>query len=30
MMQNGMRKNYSWEKQGQEYVDLFRRLSGKV
>jgi starch synthase len=30
MMQNGMRRNYSWEKQGQEYVDLFRRLSGKV
>jgi starch synthase len=30
MMQNGMRKNYSWEKQGREYVDLFRRLSGKV
>jgi starch synthase len=30
MVQNGMRKNYSWEKQGQEYVDLFRRLSGKV
>jgi starch synthase len=30
MVQNGMRKNYSWEKQGQEYVDLFRPLSGKV
>jgi starch synthase len=30
MMQNGMRKNYSWGKQGQKYVDLFRRTSGKV
>lgn len=28
--QNGMRKNYSWDKQGKEYVDLFRRLSGKL
>jgi glycogen synthase len=29
MMQNGMGKNFSWDKQGQQYVDLFRRLSGK-
>jgi starch synthase len=29
IMQNGMRKDFSWEKQGQQYVDLFRQLSGK-
>jgi starch synthase len=29
MMQNGMRKDFSWERQGQHYLDLFRRLSGK-
>ncbi|HEX6260957.1 MAG TPA: glycosyltransferase, partial [Woeseiaceae bacterium] len=29
MMQNGMAKNFSWDTQGQQYVDLFRRLSRK-
>jgi starch synthase len=29
MMQNGMKKDFSWERQGQQYIDLFRRLSGK-
>jgi starch synthase len=30
IMQNGMGKDYSWEKQGQRYVEIFRQLSGKV
>jgi starch synthase len=30
MMQNGMRKDFSWETQGRQYVELFRQLSGKV
>jgi starch synthase len=30
MMQNGMRKNLSWEKEGARYVELFRQLSGKT
>jgi starch synthase len=30
MMQNGMAKDFSWERQGQEYVDLFRRLIGRT
>ena len=30
MMQNGMGKDYSWGKQGQRYVEVFRRLSGKA
>ena len=29
MMQNGMRKDFSWESQGKQYVDLFRQLSGR-
>jgi starch synthase len=29
MMQNGMSKDFSWNKQGKQYVDLFRQLSGK-
>jgi starch synthase len=29
MMQNGMARNFSWDTQGQQYVDLFRRLSRK-
>jgi|CXWL01.1.fsa_nt_gi starch synthase len=28
MQQNGMRKNYSWDVQGEEYVELYRRLRG--
>lgn len=27
---NGMAKDYSWDRQGAIYVDLFRRLSGKT
>jgi starch synthase len=30
IMQNGMGKDYSWEKQGQRYVEIFRQVSGKV
>jgi len=29
IMQNGMAQDFSWGKQGAQYVDLFRRLSGK-
>lgn len=29
IMINGMAKDYSWEHQGSQYVDLFRRLSNK-
>jgi starch synthase len=29
MMQNGMSKDFSWDTQGKQYVDLFRQLSGK-
>jgi len=29
IMRNGMAMDYSWEKQGQLYVDLFYRLAGK-
>ncbi len=29
LMQNGMAMDYSWEKQGQVYVDLFRQLAGR-
>lgn len=29
MMQNGMSKDFSWDAQGKQYVDLFRQLSGK-
>jgi starch synthase len=28
LMQNGMARDYSWQRQGQVYVDLFRRLAG--
>jgi starch synthase len=28
LMQNGMREDFSWQRQGQVYVDLFRRLAG--
>jgi len=28
LMQNGMAMNYSWKRQGQLYVDLFRQLAG--
>jgi starch synthase len=27
LMQNGMAMDYSWKKQGQVYVDLFRQLA---
>jgi starch synthase len=30
IMQNGMGKDYSWEKQGQRYVEIFRQLTGKA
>ena len=29
LMQNGMAMDYSWKKQGQVYVDLFRQLTGR-
>ena len=29
LVRNGMAMDYSWEQQGQIYVDLFKRLSGK-
>jgi starch synthase len=29
MMQNGMSKDFSWDTQGKQYVDLFRQLSGR-
>jgi starch synthase len=29
LMRNGMAMDYSWEQQGQMYVDLFKSLSGK-
>ena len=29
LMRNGMAMDYSWERQGQIYIDLFYRLSGK-
>jgi starch synthase len=29
LMRNGMSMDYSWEQQGQHYIDLFYRLSGK-
>ncbi|NNL94002.1 MAG: glycogen synthase [Xanthomonadales bacterium] len=29
MIDNGMRKNFSWDRQGARYVDLFRQLSGQ-
>ena len=29
MVRNGMAMDYSWEKQGQVYVDLFYRLAGR-
>ena len=29
LMRNGMAMDYSWERQGQFYIDLFYRLSGK-
>jgi len=28
LMQNGMAKDYSWKRQGQIYVDVFRQLTG--
>jgi hypothetical protein len=28
-VRNGMAMDYSWEKQGRIYVDLFRRLTGR-
>lgn len=28
MIQNGMSKDYSWDRQGEVYVDLFHKLSG--
>jgi starch synthase len=28
IMRNGMAANFSWERQGQQYVDLFQRLAG--
>jgi starch synthase len=28
LMQNGMAKDYSWDVQGREYVELYRRLTG--
>ena len=28
LMQNGMKKDYSWDRQGQLYVQLYRRLTG--
>ena len=28
MMANGMAKDYSWDVQGPEYVELYRRLAG--
>ncbi len=30
IVQNGMRKNFSWDRQGEEYVSLFRRLLAGV
>jgi len=27
-VENGMAKDYSWDIQGREYVELYRRLSG--
>ncbi|MEX0708767.1 MAG: glycogen synthase GlgA [Woeseia sp.] len=30
IMKNGMARDFSWTKQGAQYVDLFRRLSGKA
>ena len=29
LMQNGMAMDYSWNKQGQVYVGLFRQLAGR-
>jgi starch synthase len=29
LMRNGMSMDYSWEQQGQIYIDLFQRLTGK-
>jgi len=29
VMRNGMRMDFSWEQQGAEYVDIFRKLAGK-
>ena len=29
LMRNGMSMDYSWEQQGQLYIDLFQRLTGK-
>jgi starch synthase len=29
LMQNGMAMDYSWKKQGQVYLDLFRQLAGR-
>jgi starch synthase len=29
LMQNGMAKDFSWERQGGEYLELYRRLSGE-
>jgi len=29
LMRNGMAMDYSWERQGQIYIDLFRRMTGK-
>jgi hypothetical protein len=28
-MQNGMRMNYSWQRQGEVYVERFRKLAGR-
>ena len=28
LMLNGMAKDYSWDVQGREYVELYRRLAG--
>jgi glycogen synthase len=28
MVRNGMRDDFSWEKQGSHYVDLYQRLLG--
>jgi starch synthase len=29
LMQNGMAMDFSWKRQGQEYIDLFRQLAGR-